>query len=164
MISFNESPLSETSKKFIRYHQNIKKKSISAIKLLNDQESLEDRLKVLQTIKNKYFKYVQSHYGVVYAVKVEPDWFKSWSDTSSIIISDSEDPIQLKFGIDLFAKLDIPYENIIARINFPNGITRFRPNPFGPLPTSWNVESFKNWLAQNTFWVDPLILKEYLQD
>ena len=126
---------------------------------MNNSDILEKNIKKVYDIKQKYLPFIQNHYGVVYAVQVEPHWFKSWSE--SYLLSDEKRNLQIKSEVDLFAKVEIPAKNIIAKINFPNGITRFRPDSFY-LPIPWNLEVFIDWLSQHKYFTDKSILKEYL--
>jgi hypothetical protein len=97
----------------------------------------------LNFIKKKYERIISKHYPVVFAAKVEPEWFVSW-------LKDLEDGIDgQKLRLDLHCKIPIPPTNLRARIDFPNGANRFSPSGGDPLPVPWNRDEFLEWAKIN---------------
>lgn len=154
-----KQPLTEADNNFITNYQNMKFSSEKALEILNNSEILENYIKKMHNIKQKYLPFIQNHYGVVYVVQVEPQWFKNWIEL--YLLSNEKHNLLIKSGVNLFAKVDVPAENIIAKINFPNGITMFRPDSFY-LPLPWDLKVFIDWLSQHQYFINKSFLKEYL--
>jgi phage-related protein len=110
-----------------------------ALEMINNKQFLNDVLKKVLALKEKYESFVQNVYGVVYVVRVKPEWFKNW-----------EDPFRIKnihLRTDFLATTKIGPENIIAKIIFPKGITAYLPASNVPLPLPWAMEEFKKYVS-----------------
>lgn len=88
-------------------------------------------------IRDKFEKIVRLSNPVVYAVKVSPDMFSNWRD------------IEMFRQLDLRSSVDISPSRIIAKINFPNGVKEFRKSVNTPVPVTWNMDKFRDWLFKN---------------
>lgn len=108
-------------------------------KISNFEGSLikEDIKNKLYEIRDKYEKMVQPSNPVVYAVKISPDMFSNWRY------------IEIFRELNLMSSVDISPSRIIAKINFPNGVNRFRQGFDLPLPVAWDMDKFKDWLFKN---------------
>ena len=122
-------------------------------KLLKYNRAEEPKyLETIKKIRNKYEKLTQGGYGVVYVVKEDIDWFSNWKKFD-------KEP-----QTELILKNDIPSESIQVRINYPKGITPFRPDCNYPLPLSWALEPFKRNRKNSKYNPQDSILKEFLNN
>jgi len=115
----------------------------SCLRKIRNDIYLKDVSSKLRALKVKYENIIKDRYPVVYAVKVEPQWFENWMEPIKI-----GDYMEIK-AIDLHAKVSILPENIVVRINFPNGAVRFQPYANQPMPVRWDIDNFKKWLLEH---------------
>lgn len=103
-----------------------KKRKLSEILIkLNDPRYLESNLSIILDIKKKYSQFLDS-YPVVYVVK-----------TNKIDEISSEDK---EYELDIEMKSNIEPQEIMARIDFPNGVKRFMPNMLATPYCKWNQD------------------------
>ena len=77
---------------------------------LHDAQFVHKTSAKLTSIKRKYERTIKG-YPVVYAVKVEPQWFENW-----------DEPIEeLRANANLRSAEQISSDNIVARVDFSNG-------------------------------------------
>jgi len=51
-------------------------------------------------------------------------------------------------GINIFSKTDIPSSSIIARINYRNGASYFRPFINQQFPLKWQKKKWNEWVNE----------------
>ena len=110
------------------------KQKIMNFKDLLSNKELENKL---YEIRDKYEKMVQLSSPVVYVVRISPDMFSNWRNIGTINL------------LDLRSSVDISPSRIIAKFNYPNGVKRFRQPSGLPLPVTWEMDIFKDWLLEN---------------
>lgn len=122
----------------------------TAIEKMNDVKFIHAISDKMQNLERKYHHFIDNVYGVVYALKIQPIWFKEWDDYPS-----------KKTLTDFLAITDIEPSNIIARIDFPNGILPYTPAINNPLPLPWKMEVFKDFISSSMI-LRNSFLKKYL--
>lgn len=110
----------------------------TAIKKMRDKEFMETALEKMNSLEAKYHPFVDKVYGIVYVLKIKPEWFKNWNDN---YLKEAK--------TDFFTKEDIGPNHIIARIDFPNGIIPYTPASNIPLPLPWALDIFKDYISSN---------------
>lgn len=142
----NPNLKSQRNKDFEDYIRDNKKRYSLALKNIVNKDYLKEICDAFRVIKRKYIRYVKSHHGVVYAIRIEPDWFENWIEPyRSTHEIDGIQYSRMHKSVDLFAIKPIPPENIIAKIIFPNGADRHNFDSFQPLPLPWMIELFKKY-------------------
>ncbi len=60
------------------------------------------------------------------------------------------DEDRIKHSYDAYFKTDIPldFENIIARIEFPNGVSDYLPSSGAPIPVAWRKGEFFEHISE----------------
>lgn len=124
-----------------------------AIEMSNNNKFLRITFEKCQKLLEKYRPLVENVYGVVYVLKIRPEWFENW------II-----PYNSATQTDYLAAVDIESESIIAKVEFPNGITNYFPASNHPLPLPWALDEFKKYLSENYYAIKNTFLEKYIHD
>lgn len=140
------SKRNENFEGYVRYN---KKRYSLALKNIVNKDYIKEIHDKFQIIKKKYNRYVETHCGVVYALRIEPDWFDNWIEPyhATCEIDGIQYSRTIK-NVDLFAIKPIPPENIIAKIIFPNGVDYREFDSFQPLPLPWMIELFQKYISK----------------
>ena len=124
-----------------------------ALKNIVNNNYIKEIRDKFQVIKKKYNVFIENHCGVVYAVRIEPDWFDNW--TEPYYSTHKINGIQYSRtdkSVDLFAKNSIPPENIIAKIIFLNGVDHYVPDSTQPLPLPWMIDLFNRYTSKKNYY------------
>jgi len=133
---------------FKRHAEKLKKSSYAGdpnlqkyLDNLKNVQSLRSQKEELLKIIQKYDSLVKNHFPVVYVVSSALEYFDSWFSPNGLY---PENSIQQYFHRqnELRAKKSISPENIIARINFPNGVQNFGITSQISLPLPWAWDNF----------------------
>lgn len=123
----------------------------TAIEKLNNRKFLRIEFEKFKKLIEKYKPLVEDVYGVVYALKIRPEWFKNWMK-----------PYNSATQTDYLAVVNIEPESIIAKVRFPNGITKYYPASNQPLPLPWTIEEFKKYLSEKYYAIKNTFLEKYV--
>lgn len=84
-------------------------------------------------------------HGIVYAVKIKPEWIKNADKLDN---SGLDKELAQTLRDDLRQKSDILPSSIIARIESPNGISDYLPNSGDPIPVPWRKDEFFKYISE----------------
>lgn len=136
---------------------NIKKiyhKYKNGLEMIRNKEAMNNFLEDLLKLIEKYKSYVENVHGIVYVLRIKPEWFKNWENTQKFR--------DFHIKTDFLATTDIGPENIIAKIIFPKGITEYLPASNVPLPLPWERDKFIRYLSDHFLFPEEKFLKKYL--
>lgn len=123
---------------------------LEEIKNFKNAQHLKEIRNTITDIKERYIKFYQDGYPVIYILDGIEEFFEGWID-------DSEEMIK-KFGpftyfgyslkeLELTALKSIPAEMIKKKIIFPNGVQRFEDSAM--LPFKWTLDKYLKWYNEN---------------
>ncbi|MFC2072401.1 hypothetical protein ACFLUU_06840 [Chloroflexota bacterium] len=107
----------------------------AAERRLNEMEYLNQCLQQVRELKEKYEAIASYHSPVVYAVKVEPQWFETADSKAWYEIPPVARERSAEFRPN--PSVHIPLDRIVARIDFSNGVGPWIPFYGETLPLPW---------------------------
>lgn len=122
-----------------------------AIQMLNNSKFLRSASEKCKKLIEKYNPLVEDVYGIVYVLRIQSEWFENWKK-----------PYNSAVQTDYLAAVDIESESIIAKVEFPNGITKYYPASNQPLPLAWAIDEFKEYLSENYYAIKNTFLEKYV--
>ncbi len=95
----------------------------------------------VKEILEKYSSIFDNHISCVYAVKLPSELWEEHEEIFSKLKFPYDRPRKLTNN-NVVCKEDIPKESIIGRVDFPNGVTRYRIRPYTKekLPVEWEKD------------------------